>query len=127
MYDVDEIDSGLVVHIDPDVLEQNGGTYTGAKERRVQGRHAFLIMKREGEKVQLAPLFTNNGPSRHPISTSGRTGHPWWVKGIFYWHEFQVWSASAEAVVTASATDLSTPTSRNRLAAQLIPVSSTAA
>jgi len=114
----DEIDLGVVLHLDPDELEACGAAYSCSEEARVTGGHFFLCIGADDSGGLWLPLYTNPGPGRTQLSTSGRMGHRNWTLGTFHYHLGQVWLATHHAVVRAAAAggDMSAPGRRNRLA-----------
>ena len=118
-----EIGPGLLLHLDPDTLESGGGTYTCEPSRRVRGPHFFLCIAATATGARWLPLYSEAGVGRTEIPQAGRTGHPKWTNGTFFYHRAQVWSAgpSAVAAAAAAASDLSQPGQRNRLASTCIP------
>jgi hypothetical protein len=126
LYDPDlisDISPGIVLHLDPDRLEAEGGTYSCAYSERVQGQHFFVCIETTVSKTRWLPLYTNDGPGRVRISNQGSTGHPKWTAGIHFYHPNQVWTATKESVANAAARahDKTRRGSRNRVAAGHIP------
>lgn len=119
----EEITPGLVLHLDPDALEEKGGTYTCSSNFRVRDGHFFIcLLVKDGMGLWI-PVYTNDGIGRTKLSTNGRTGHAKWTVGTFYWHKNQVWSATHEAIIEAAAAgqDQSQTDSRNLLAKSELP------
>jgi len=118
-----DIAVGLVLHLDPDRLEKDGGTYNCPPETRVQGQHFFLCVEVNEDQSKWLPLFTNAGPGRIALTTEGREGHEKWVDGTFHYHPGQVWSAPSKAVANAAmrAHDKSRRGSRNTLDPESLP------
>ena len=114
---------GLVVHLDPERLIAEGGTYTCSDARRVRGGHFFLCLSAADSRGSWLPLYSNNGPGREALPTRGRVGHPKWTQGTFYRHGGQLWEASNRAIVDAAETgnDLTAPGNRNTLSEESIP------
>jgi hypothetical protein len=113
-----EIKAGLVLHLDPDVLEVKGGTFTCKPVSRVQDGHFFVCLSTsDGEATTWLPLFSNPGDGREALALTGRTGYPKWTRGTFYWHHDQVWAAPHEAVIAAAKAggDMSRAGARNFL------------
>lgn len=119
----DEIEVGLVLRLDPDVLEQAGGTYTGNAFVRVQGWHLFLCIEAFAERARWIPLFSRSSTHRSALPKRGRSGHEPWLSGTFNYHYGQIWSAPHSAVVDAAEAgrDPSTPGGRNWLRSDLVP------
>ena len=120
-----EIVPGLVLHFDPDVVEAEGGTFTGPPAKRVRGPHFFMCIAiddtmRSGTWV---PLFSGDGAGRVALDKSTAYGHPKWNKGGSYFHPDQVWTVphAAVAVAAKAGGDLSRPGSRNGVAAEALP------
>jgi hypothetical protein len=118
-----EVEAGLVLHLDPDVLEQRGGTYTCGSDLRVQEGHFFVCLSVSGGAGVWLPLYSKSGVGRQPLAATGRSGHAKWTKGTFFWHTDQVWTAPHDAVVAAAKAggDMSRSGSRNLLAPQALP------
>jgi hypothetical protein len=118
-----EIDVGLAVHLDPDALEQGGGTYTCPRALRVQGAHTFLCIEAFATRGRWIPLYSMMATNRKILPAGGRRGHAGWVDGTFHYHQGQIWSAPHEAVVDAAraAHDMSLPGQRNTLAKERVP------
>lgn len=117
----DEIGMELVLLLDPDTLEQSGGTYGCPPAFRVQGEHFFLCIEADDANGRWVPLYSKPGKDRVAISTQGRTGHPKWVEGTVYYHPAQVWFAPHQAVVAAAVGDWSKTNSRNTLHEDYFP------
>lgn len=115
---MNQVEVGLVLHLDPDELERNGGKYSCSPERRVKGLHFFLIIGVQGLTITCVPLYSNeNSPGREFVPKNGRTGHHKWARGSFYFDKNQCWSASAAAIWSAAQCggDKSTSLNRNKL------------
>ena len=112
-----EIHEGLVLHLDPDELEAEGGVCTGAERGRVQGTHFFVCIAANEEVGNWVPLFSVAGPYRDLVPYAEKVGHPEWRKSTTYFHVRQVWQAPHSAVVAAAIAggDLSRPGERNTL------------
>ena len=119
-----EIDRGLVLHLDPDELEACGATYTCLGEFRVRGRHFFLCVGANDDCGLWVPMYTNAGVERKELNSAGRSGHPKWTQGRFHYHPAQLWSATHNAVLRAAhaSGDLSAPQNRNRLTEECVSV-----
>jgi hypothetical protein len=119
-----EIDFGLVLHLDPEELEAQGGTYTCPKEFRVQGRHFFICIGADEESALWLPLYSSPGIGRDMLTSEGRSGHSKWTKATCHYHRGQVWTASHAAVVSAARAggDMSEPGRRNLLSDEFVPI-----
>lgn len=119
-----EIASGIVLHMDPDVLVRAGASYTCEPDRRVLGPHSFLCLAANEVKGAWVPLFSRPAHERVAISRAGRTGDQSWRLGTYYFHPGQVWVAPHSAVIDAAVAggDRTRPGNRNRLAAGRLPV-----
>jgi hypothetical protein len=117
MIAANEIQEGLVLYIEPDEFEAEGGVCTGAEKGRVQGSHFFVCIAANEEAGNWVPLFSVAGPYRDLVPYEEKLGHPNWCKSTTYFHMKQVWQAPHSAVVVASiaAGDLSRPGERNTL------------
>lgn len=112
-----EIKDGLVLHLDPDELEAEGGACTDIESFRVQGTHFFLCIAANERSGNWVPLFSVAGPMRNLVPNEEKAGHPRWCESTTYFHRKQVWQAPHSAVVAAAIAggDLSRPGERNTL------------
>lgn len=124
MINANEIDLGLVLHLDPDELLAHGATYSCADALRVKGDHFFLCVGADEQGGIWLPMYSKPNVGRIEVSHTGRQGHPKWRNGKFHYHPGQVWSASHEAIVhtAISAADCSSAGNRNRLADDQVSV-----
>lgn len=111
MVSVSEIEPGLVLHLDPRVLEQRGGTATGPAAARVRGTHFFICLSIDGSTGQWLPCFSHAGAGRLEVPAGARTGHAKWTDGTCWFHPAQVWTVTHQAVIAAAqaAPDQSAP------------------
>jgi hypothetical protein len=118
-----DIGPGLVLHLDPDTLEDEGATFTGAPENRVEDFHFFVCVSHWDGAGEWLPLFPRPGTGRIKLPAEGRNGHRKWTEGSSYYHRDQLWSASDAAVKAAAKAggDLSKPGQLNRLDPALLP------
>lgn len=118
-----EITRGLVLHLDPDTLEREGGVYTCSADARVQSGHFFLCLSVGDAGGRWLPLYTNPGVGRRRLSPLGRSGHPKWTNAVCSYHVGQVWTAPHSAVMKAAdaGRDMSRAGSRNTVANRYIP------
>lgn len=126
LYDPDipnEIQPGLVLHLDPDRLLQDGASHTVDALTRVQGQHFFLCLSVEQGLSKWVPLFTTATADRLELPAQGRHGHPKWCGGVFHFYPSQVWTATPQAIANAAARahDKSRAGSRNGIDPALIP------
>jgi hypothetical protein len=110
-----QIGRELVLVLDPDILEEQGGAFTCAPAFRVQGEHFFLCIYADEEEGKWIPMYSNFNFGRIAISLEGRLGHPKWVEGAWHYHPAQIWTAPHSAVVAAAESDLSEDGARNLL------------
>lgn len=117
MIKLNEIEDGLVLHLDPDELEAEGGACTGAAGLRVQGSHFFVCIASDEQYGNWVPLFSVDGPMRVLLPDEEKAGHPKWCESTTYFHSQQVWQAPHSAVVAAAIAggDLSRAGERNTL------------
>jgi hypothetical protein len=117
MIAMDEIREGLVLYLDPDEFEAEGGVCTGAGSARVQGSHFFVCIAANEAAGNWVPLFSVAGPQRDLVPYEQKVGHPKWCESTTYFHMKQVWQAPHSAVVAAAIAggDLSRPGERNAL------------
>lgn len=112
-----EITDGIVLHLDPDELEAEGGVCTAGGAARVEGTHFFLCIAADEASGNWVPLSSVAGPLRTLVPNEEKTGHPGWRESTTYFHVRQVWQAPHSAVVAAAIAggDLSRPGERNAL------------
>lgn len=112
-----EIRDGLVLLLDPDELEAEGGACTHGGSGRVQGPHFFVCIASDEEMGNWAPLFSRAGPLRELVPYEQKTGHARWRESTTYFHRREIWQAPHDAVVSAAIAggDLSQPGERNAL------------
>jgi len=117
MWSEDDIVEGLVLHLDPDVLEKSGGSYNVSKEIRVKGGHFFLCVQAGDDDGEWMPLFSSPSKDRVVIPFEGRTGDMKWVKGAAHLHPGQTWKAKHAAILLAAKAgkDISGPSSPRTL------------
>ena len=110
-----EISDGLVLRLDPDELEAEGGACVGAEAGRVQGPHFFVCIASNEESGNWVPLFSVAGPLRMLLPDEQKRGQPGWCESTTYFHRQQIWQAPHAAVVAAAVAggDLSRPGERN--------------
>ncbi|MFB3301883.1 hypothetical protein [Pseudomonas sp. AMR01] len=128
LYDSDlpaDIAVGLVLHLDPPVLESEGGTYTCNPTVRVQDQHFFVCIAVNTNTSRWLPLYTEPGEGRTNIASTRKHGHKKWTEGPTYWHKDQVWEATSHAVYLAAgrAHDKSRKGSRNYIDPSALPTS----
>ena len=112
-----EIRDGIVLYLDPDELEAEGGVSNGAGPGRVAGAHFFVCIAADEATGNWVPLFSGAGPYRDLVPYDEKEGSASWRESTAYFHETQVWQAPHSAVVVASiaAGDPSQPGERNAL------------
>lgn len=120
----DEIEAGLVVRLDTEVLRAAGGSRTNAtrsdaEDRAVRGTHDFLVLAVDpsAATVLAVPLFPKTAPGSSPLDQRKRAGDVdgWLAAPAFYSH-WQHWRIPIDAVIAASAADPGTPGTRRRFA-----------
>lgn len=114
MIQASEIRDGLVLCLDPDELEANGGGSNASNSIRVQGPHFFVCIAADDQTGNWVPLFSDPGHLREIFPNEEKAGHPKWCESETYFHAEQIWQAPHAAVVTAAIAggDLSGPDSR---------------
>ncbi len=114
-----EIKDGIVLYLEPDELEAEGGVCTGADRGRVQGTHFFVCIAANEESGNWVPIFSVAGPFRELVPYAEKVGQPGWCESTTWFHERQVWQAPHAAVISAAIAggDLSQPGKRNALTA----------
>lgn len=115
MIEAREITDGLVLYLDPDELEAEGGRRTDTESPRVLGPHFFLCIAANERSGNWVPLFSGAGPHRDLLPDAEKAGQPGWCESTTYFHRRQVWQAPHSAVVAAAIAggDLSRPGERN--------------
>jgi hypothetical protein len=118
-----EIFRGLVLHLDPDALEREGGTYSCLPDRRVHGGHFFLCLEVDAGQGEWLPLYTKDGVGRRVLEKDGRRGHSKWTSADCFYHVAQVWRAPHRAVILAAqrGKDMSSPGGRNSVSEEYVP------
>jgi len=119
----EEIQPGLVLHLDPDKLVEHGATFTCAEDRRVRGGHFFICISVNSDGVEWLPVYSKAGVDREALGKAGRTGHSKWTEAECHYHGEQLWIAGHAAIVAAaeSGRDMSRPGARNMLATEFLP------
>lgn len=111
---LNEIVPGLVLHLEPDVLSQGGGTSDLRAHRRVVGPHFFVcVAVKEDGSSRWVPLFSSSAIGSAKLPRAAKRGHPKWTKVDTYFHPAQVWDVPVTAIPAAATTDLSRPGARN--------------
>lgn len=114
-----DLSAGLVLHLDPDTLEREGGAYTCSSEMRVRNGHFFVLLRRDSMTGEwsLVPVYSNDSGGRRVPIDHERAGHPKWTDARAFADPKQIWTATPEAIVRAAAAggDQSRPEARNRL------------
>jgi len=98
---------GLVLHLDPDVLENAGAVSKLYRlSCRVLGWHWFvcLLVDDSGYSVW-APLFSRTAGSRYEVPTGAKRGHPNWRQAATFVDPDQLWICSQEQVNDAATDD----------------------
>jgi hypothetical protein len=114
-----EIKGGIVLYLDPDELDVEGGVCTGAGPDRVQSPHFFVCIVANEESGNWVPIFSVAGPFRDLVPYEEKVGNPKWRESTTWFHTKQVWQAPHSAVVAAAIAggDLSRAGERNALTA----------
>lgn len=117
-----EVEPGLVVHIDTDELRRLGGSQTNAErtlteDRAVRGPHYFLILEVTGDACVAAPLFTRRTPGAERLDENRKTGLPAkWIGQDSHFNRWQHWRIPLAAVEASSADEESNDANRRRYA-----------
>lgn len=122
----EEITPGLALFLDPDVLEQEGASYTCPPRNRVCGNHYFLVVQvvEHRDAAMMVPLYSSGSHRcRIKLDNSAMTGSSYWTGGTWHWDTRQVWLAPTKTIPLSAqiAEDRSTPTKRNRLHPAALP------
>lgn len=120
----DEIDRGLVLHMDPAVLLANGAKVKcPVPSRIVTSGHFFLCLGVDATHGDWAPLYSKNGPGRAEIPASGKQGYVKWTGAPSYYHSDQIWTVSHTGAVAAAGVggDMSKRGNRNTVDEAAIP------
>jgi hypothetical protein len=99
-----EIRVGLVLHFDPEVLIQNGSTFSCGATERVTGAHFFACVARDARSKTgtWVPCFGETGTDRVQIPPQEKSGHPKWTAASTYYHPAQAWTVPDAAVEPAA-------------------------
>jgi len=123
-----EICRGLVLHLDPDALIENGATCDMPEANQVRYPHFFICIEAGEIETLWVPAFSREHYG--DISIDGRHGHRKWVQGSCWCNPLHIWRASRRAIVVAArqGKDKTTAASRNRVdeasLPRVLPVSS---
>lgn len=110
-----EIKPGLVLHMFPQNLIRNEAQCSMGRHYAVRGGHLFLCVRVDGGQTYWMPLYSKDGPSRVLLPYVGRSGHPKWLDGDYYFHTAQFWMIPIDRVADCAVGDLSTYGHRNWL------------
>lgn len=99
----DELQLGLVLHLDPAILEHEGGESYPPSKRRVEGDHYFLCIHSSRGLTCWVPLSSKDRRGRIRLSPFDKYGHVAWTRRSSYAIVAQFWLAPAEAVLEAAA------------------------
>lgn len=112
---MDEIERGLIVHLDPKVLAGGGSEATVKTGHAVKDPHYFLVLSVDSNESNCIamPLFSESGRDRELLDENLKSGCPKNWKGqasyIFRW---QVWRIPLTSIEAASGADESEATTR---------------
>jgi hypothetical protein len=107
-----DIQPGLIVRVDTEVLRLRGDSRTNAQatateDRAVTGVHDFLVLLVDAAKreVLALPLFPRSAPGSAPLDDTLRTGPAEWLAAPVYYSRWQHWQVPLDALIAASAPD----------------------
>ena len=120
----DELRPGLVVHLDTAVLRRLGGSSTNAEQgatydRAVTGPHYFLVVAVDEATglVTAVPLFSRAAPGSEALDPARKRGTlALWTRAPSWYSRWQHWRIPRDALVAASAGELTRPEDRCRYA-----------
>ena len=102
----DELKPRLVLHLDPAVLEDEGGQFFPPDERRVEGDHFFLCVALEDDHSYWVPLSSKAQPGRVRIAGTQKSGQPSWTRQDTYAVATSYCRASFSVVVAGATSAL---------------------
>ena len=105
-YLAEDIGQGIVVFLDPDVLESQGAVFT-SEDHRVQGPHFFLCLGAKEEETIWITLYSRQGLNRGTIPAYEQIGPHFEGKPSHYYHNDGLVLANREQVVAAAGEDYS--------------------
>jgi hypothetical protein len=114
--DPEELRPGLVLFLDPEILEHDTRTKnTPGYGGPVLGPHFFLVLRKTRPgRFLLTPLFSRPGYDRIALDDDLKTGRTqFWRDQASYMFRWEFWLASTSAVVDASARERSPRDQRN--------------
>lgn len=105
----DDIQPGLVILLDTEVLRREGGSLTNAQatadeDRAVTGAHDFLIVQVDAtaRRAMALPLFPRSAPGSAPLDDKLRGGPGEWMAQPVYYSRWQHWRIPLEALTAAA-------------------------
>jgi hypothetical protein len=119
-----EVQPGVVVHIDTEILRTLGGSFTNAEkkngvDRAVYGPHYFLVLSVSEDTALAVPLFSNLAPGSERLDESMKSGlADKWIGETSFFSRFQHWKIPVSAIEAASGNEEAVPANRRRYAAQ---------
>jgi hypothetical protein len=105
----EDIQPGLILHIDTDLLRSHGGSLTNAQvtpeeDRAVTGAHDFVVAQVDAKarRVTALPLFPRSAPGSAPLDDKLRNGPAEWMAHPVYYSRWQHWQIPFDALIAAS-------------------------
>ncbi len=100
----DEIQPGLVLHLDPATLIAAGATASCPADKRVVGGHFFVCVTtaKDGSSTWI-PTYSNRAIGNVEIPSAAKSGHIKWTGTPSYYSPHQVWTVPTAAAVADAA------------------------
>jgi hypothetical protein len=117
-----EIQPGLVVFLDPQILRSLGDSLTNATiingvDRAVQGAHYFLVYEVSDTTASVVALYSEKAQGREQFDEALKSGHAdkWIGLSTYFFRWVQYW-IPLRSIALASVDDESPSTNRRRYA-----------
>ena len=122
---VEDIQPGLVIHLDPSLLKAQGGSETNAQrdetgDRAVPDPRYFLVLEvdRAAGTCLAVPLYSKSAPGSQPLQETEKGGlADRWIGEESFFSRWQHWRIPLSAIPAASVGDDSEPANRRTYAA----------
>jgi hypothetical protein len=95
---------GSVLYLDPDILDDEGSSYSCREGNRVRGPHYFVCIDAgiTGNGSKWLPMFSKPNHGRIAIPLEVRYGSREWTSSVSYYHPGQVWTCDRDAIAAAA-------------------------
>ena len=100
----DDVRRGLVLHLDPDILEREGAASNRHSQTRVRGLHWFVCLLVDRGDSIWTPLFSRPSSQRIEIPKAAKRGAFKWRSSTTYADPKQMWACSTAHILLAAET-----------------------